>query len=104
MVAVLRGQLVTEVLAVDHFGNIQLAAKFGDLAAASINEQATVHCGQRTLEAALGWTFGDVPTGTAVLYSDSAGQLALAINGGSAAAVLGQSIQECTITSSPTAS
>ncbi|MDT7723983.1 MAG: hypothetical protein QOI21_559 [Actinomycetota bacterium] len=104
MVSVSHGKLVTEVLGVDHFGNIQLAANLGDLAAASISEQAIVHCGQSVLEVTLGQTFADVPTGTAVLYSDSAGQLALAINFGSAAAALGQSSQECTITSSPTAS
>jgi S-adenosylmethionine hydrolase len=104
MVAVLPGKLVSEVLTVDHFGNIQFAAKFGDLTAASIIGTATVHCGRTTLTVAIGRTFADVSPGTAVLFDDSAGQLALAINGGSAAAVLGQSIQECTITSSPTAS
>ncbi|HEV7981250.1 SAM-dependent chlorinase/fluorinase [Amycolatopsis sp.] len=103
-VTVLPGKLVSEVLTVDHFGNLQFAAKFRDLEAASISGKATVHSGLGVFEVALGRTFADVPTGTAVLYEDSAGQLALAVNGGSAAAVLGQSIQECTITSSPTAS
>jgi S-adenosylmethionine hydrolase len=103
-VVILPGKLVTEVLGVDHFGNVQLAAHFTDLAAASIAGPAFIHCGQRTLQVTLGRTFADVPTGAAVLYRDSAGRLALAINGGSAAAVLGQPIQECTITSSPTAS
>jgi hypothetical protein len=103
-VTVLPGKLVSEVLTVDHFGNLQFAAKLRDLQAASISGKAAVHSGLVMLEVTLGRTFADVPTGTAVLYEDSAGQLALAVNGGSAAAVLGQSIQECTITSSPTAS
>jgi hypothetical protein len=103
-VAVLPGKLVTELLAVDHFGNIQFAATFDDLVLASITGQAIVHCGPRVLRVAIGRTFADVPTGTAVLYTDSAGQLALAINGGSAAAMLGRPSQECTITSSPAVS
>jgi S-adenosylmethionine hydrolase len=36
----------------------------------------------------IGRTFGDVPVGSLVLYTDSAGDLALAVNGGSAAARL----------------
>jgi S-adenosylmethionine hydrolase len=104
VVAVQPGKLVTEVLGVDRFGNVQFAADVADLAAAAITGPAFVHCGPRKLRAALGRTFADVPTGAAVLYGDSAGRLALAINGGSASAVLGQPIQECTITSSPTAS
>lgn len=104
MVVALPGKLVSEVLGTDHFGNIQFAAKFADLEAAAISGKAVVHCGPRVLRVAIGRTFADVPTGTAVLFDDSAGQLALAINGGSATTVLGQSIQECTITSSPTAS
>jgi S-adenosylmethionine hydrolase len=104
VVTVLPGKLVTEVLGVDHFGNVQFAARGTDLAAASITGPAFVHCGPKTLRATVGRTFGDVPTGAAVLYGDSADRLALAVNGGSASGVLGQPIQECTITSSPTAS
>jgi S-adenosylmethionine hydrolase len=36
----------------------------------------------------IGRTFGDVPVGSLVLYTDAAGDLALAVNGGSAAARL----------------
>ena len=36
----------------------------------------------------IGRTFGDVPSGALVMYTDSAGDLALAVNGGSAAARL----------------
>jgi S-adenosylmethionine hydrolase len=104
MVAAGPGKLVSDVLGVDHFGNVQLAARFSDLVTASIDKQAYVHCGQSMLVATVAHTFADVPTGAAVLYGDSAGKLALAINGGSAAEALGQSPQECTITSSPTAS
>jgi S-adenosylmethionine hydrolase len=37
----------------------------------------------------IGRTFGDVPAGGALLYADSDGGLALAVNGGSATALLG---------------
>ena len=38
---------------------------------------------------ARGRTFGDVAPGALLLYEDSGGSLALAVNGGSAAAALG---------------
>jgi S-adenosylmethionine hydrolase len=41
------------------------------------------------LEVAVGRTFGDVPAGELVIYVDSAGDVALAVNGGSAAERLG---------------
>lgn len=37
----------------------------------------------------VGRTFGDVPAGGLVIYEDSAGEVAVAVNGGSAAALLG---------------
>jgi S-adenosyl-L-methionine hydrolase (adenosine-forming) len=40
-------------------------------------------------EVALGRTFGDVVPGALVIYEDSAGDVAVAVNGGSAAALLG---------------
>lgn len=40
-------------------------------------------------EVALGRTFGDVEPGGLVIYEDSAGDVAVAVNGGSAAALLG---------------
>ncbi|WP_158884315.1 SAM hydrolase/SAM-dependent halogenase family protein [Amycolatopsis anabasis] len=101
------GQLVAEVLTVDHFGNVQLAATAADLDAAELGRWLLVHCGQNELPAARGRTFADRPIGEAVLFTDSAGRLAVAVNGGSAAGALGltgyPAAQLCTITSSPTA-
>lgn len=105
-----QGALVTEVLAVDRFGNIQLAASghtLGD-AGFSEGETVTVKVGQARHHGIVGRTFGDVDDGELVVLSDSSGLVALAVNGASAATKLGlpdrHSAQECTITASPTAS
>ncbi|MBE1487962.1 SAM hydrolase/SAM-dependent halogenase family protein [Plantactinospora soyae] len=77
------GWLEAGVLTVDHFGNVQLAApgstldRFGSV----------VRIGD--LRVIRGATFGDAPPGELVAYRDSAGRLALAVNGGRAADVLG---------------
>lgn len=80
-----QGKLTTEVLTIDHFGNIQLAARHLDAAPGS---QIQVQLGTHTARATVTRTFADVPTGTLALFIDSAGYVSLAINGGSAAAVL----------------
>lgn len=72
-----------EVLTVDHFGNVQLAAG-ADLASAL---PEAVRVGGRP--AVRGRTFGDAATGALVLFADSAGLLAVAVNGGRAADLLG---------------
>jgi S-adenosylmethionine hydrolase len=50
---------------------------------------ARIGPGGRTRVVAVGVTFADVAPGELVLYVDSAGQVALAVNGGDAAAELG---------------
>lgn len=103
-VAAFPGKLVTEVLTVDHFGNVQLAAMPSDLELSGLAGAVLVHSERVAVSTVIGRTFADVPAGASVLYTDSAGRLAVAVNGGSAAAVLGLGpAQECTITSSPTA-
>ncbi|WP_370945545.1 S-adenosyl-l-methionine hydroxide adenosyltransferase family protein [Amycolatopsis sp. cg5] len=93
------GRLTSEVLTVDHFGNVQLAATPNDFDKAELNGPLYVHRGRKTLRVEFARTFADAPT---VLYADSAGRLAVAVNGGSAASVLDAvPSQECTITSSP---
>jgi S-adenosyl-L-methionine hydrolase (adenosine-forming) len=79
------GVLRAEVLAVDGFGNVQLAASAADLAAAGVEGPVTVG----GTEARVGRTFGDVPAGAVVVLADSAGYVAVAVNGGNAAARLG---------------
>lgn len=104
------GALVTEVLAVDRFGNIQLAAPGGTLAEAGFPDGAAVvvRVGQVRHAGVVGRTFADAEDDALVVLSDSAGMVALAINGASASnrlgLVPGHVAQECTITASPTLS
>ncbi|WP_325050280.1 SAM hydrolase/SAM-dependent halogenase family protein [Amycolatopsis panacis] len=105
LVAAFPGKLVSDVLAVDHFGNVQLAATPADLELTGLTGTVTVHSERIAVSAELGRTFADVPPGANLVYPDSAGRLSVAVNGGSAATVLGLSSSgECTITASPTAS
>ncbi|WP_328650472.1 SAM-dependent chlorinase/fluorinase [Micromonospora sp. NBC_00330] len=74
-----------EVLTVDHFGNVQLAAPAELLDPLP----ATLRVGPPgpgpALVAVHGRTFGDAPAGGLVAYVDSAGLVAVAVNGGRAA-------------------
>ncbi|CRK60454.1 hypothetical protein [Alloactinosynnema sp. L-07] len=81
------GRLITEVLGTDAFGNVQLAATATDLAAtrAAPGWRAHAQIGDRSLEAVVGRTFADAEPGEAVLLIDSAGHVAITINGDSAA-------------------
>ncbi|KKK05928.1 S-adenosyl-l-methionine hydroxide adenosyltransferase family protein [Micromonospora sp. HK10] len=77
------GGFTAEVLTVDHFGNVQLAAE-----PALLDE-----VGDRPLvadqPAVRGRTFGDAPAGALVLFADSADLVAVAVHGGRAADLLG---------------
>ena len=84
------GRLETEVLTIDRFGNVQLAASMAELVAAGLTAGTVrIGPGTRPRVAAVGVTFADVVPGELVLYVDSAGQVAVAVNGGQAAAELG---------------
>ncbi|WP_433231832.1 SAM hydrolase/SAM-dependent halogenase family protein [Micromonospora sp. CA-248260] len=72
-----------EVLSVDHFGNVQLAAGADLLASLP----AAVQVDGRP--AVRGRTFGDVAPGSLVVLVDSAGLVAVARNGGRAVDLLG---------------
>jgi S-adenosylmethionine hydrolase len=76
-----------EVLAVDHFGNVALAAGTGELAAVGLRSgaAATLRWPAGAEPVRLGTTFADAPPGELVLLVDSAGHLAVACRGGSAA-------------------
>ncbi|MEY9214095.1 SAM-dependent chlorinase/fluorinase [Thermobifida halotolerans] len=90
---VVAGAVRGEVHAVDRFGNCQLSLFPEDLRAAlggaEPPDRITVllPTGPRTL--AVAPTFGAVPGGEPLLLTDSAGRLALAVNGASAAELLG---------------
>jgi S-adenosylmethionine hydrolase len=84
------GRLAAEVLTVDHFGNVQLAARQSDLDAARLGDSpVTVEATGRVANALPGATFADVAPGHLVCYVDSAGHVALAVNQGNAADLLG---------------
>ena len=83
VLAVGDGWVEAEVLTVDRFGNVQLAAGAEDLA--NLGPQVQVG----GVHATRGSTFADAPAGGLVLYIDSADRVAVAVNGGRAAVVLG---------------
>ena len=82
VVVVAEGSVEAEVLLVDRFGNVQLAAPANVLA--SLPDELTVG-GMPATKAS---TFAEVPQGQLVAFGDSAGMLALAINGGRAVVAL----------------
>ena len=76
-----------EVLTVDHFGNVALAAGAAELAALGLpaGASARIQWPAGARRARLGRTFADVEPGELVVLIDSAGHLALARRGDSAA-------------------
>jgi S-adenosyl-L-methionine hydrolase (adenosine-forming) len=78
------------VLAVDRFGNLQLNVTREHLHEAGFvqGDILRVQVSRRRRRAIFGRTFADAPTGEAVLYEDSTGAIAVALNGGSAADAL----------------
>ncbi|MFF5214895.1 S-adenosyl-l-methionine hydroxide adenosyltransferase family protein [Micromonospora sp. NPDC000442] len=105
---------VAEVVMVDHFGNVQLAAPAelldplparvrvrpatGEPTAHDPTGEPTAHdptgedgpasAGRWERDAVHGRTFGDAPVGALVAHADSAGRVALSVNGGHAAELL----------------
>lgn len=77
------GWLEAEVLTVDRFGNVQLAAPGAALA--GLPGPVTVD----GVAALRGATFADAPPGGVVVLVDSSDRVAVAVNGGRAADVLG---------------
>jgi S-adenosylmethionine hydrolase len=84
------GVLEAEVLLVDRFGNVQLAAGRGDLEDAQLagERELSVELDGRRVTVPLVRTFGEVPEGALLVYEDSAGRLALAAHSASAAAAV----------------
>ena len=80
-----------EVLTVDRFGNVQLTITGADVAEIGVKPGGTVlvRCGHRQLSLPYRDTFGAVATGDLVSYTDSAGLVSIAVNGGNAAQRLG---------------
>ncbi|MGN9914717.1 SAM hydrolase/SAM-dependent halogenase family protein [Phytohabitans sp. LJ34] len=82
VVAVGEGWLEAEVLTIDRFGNVQLAATGEAL------DGLGEHLRVGGVRAVRGATFAAAAPGGLVVYVDSAGRAAVAINGGRAAVVL----------------
>jgi S-adenosylmethionine hydrolase len=81
-VRVADGMVEAEVVQVDRFGNVQLAAPAE--ASAALPSQVTVN-GRPATRAT---TFSDVPPGALLVLGDSAGMLAVAVNAGRAVEAL----------------
>ncbi|MBB4697387.1 SAM hydrolase/SAM-dependent halogenase family protein [Paractinoplanes abujensis] len=77
------GWVEAEVLTVDRFGNVQLAAG-GD----QLRGLGTDLVLNGTVSARLGRTFADVGQGDLLVFEDSAGHVAIAVNNGRAVVVL----------------
>jgi S-adenosyl-L-methionine hydrolase (adenosine-forming) len=83
--------VIAHVLSTDVYGNVSLDAS-PDLAAAAglaAGCAIVVEADSASAPGRLSRTFGDVPPGELLAYADARGTLALAVNGGSAAELLG---------------
>jgi S-adenosylmethionine hydrolase len=85
------GALVAHVVGTDTFGNAMLDATHTDLVEGGLRlgEGVAVRVGGRRVRGLVARTFSDVDAGRLLLYEDAGGSLALAVNGGDAAALLG---------------
>lgn len=84
-------RLLAEVLDVDHFGNLALAAGAGELAAIGLRagSSAMLRWPARVQPVRVGTTFAEVAPGELIALVDSAGHLAVACRDGSAAHLTG---------------
>ena len=83
--------LVARVAETDGFGNLALDARLGDLEGTEIRlgDAIAVRRDTRRAPGVFARTFADVARGGLLLYEDGGGALAIAVNGGDAAALLG---------------
>jgi S-adenosyl-L-methionine hydrolase (adenosine-forming) len=83
--------LVAHVVGTDTFGNAILDAAHDDLMESGLRlgDPVAARVGGRRVRGVVARTFSDVSAGSLLLYEDAGGALALAVNGGDAAALLG---------------
>jgi S-adenosylmethionine hydrolase len=83
-------RLAVEVLHLDRFGNATLNAGARDLAGGTLRpgHALSIEVAGRSLGATFARTFADVGEGGVIVFEDSSGRLALAVNRGSAAEML----------------
>jgi S-adenosylmethionine hydrolase len=85
------GALIAHVVGIDGFGNAILDAVHDDLVASDLKlgDAIAARAGGRRVRGVVARTFADVARGALLLYEDAGGSVALAVNGGDAAALLG---------------
>ncbi|WP_067505009.1 S-adenosyl-l-methionine hydroxide adenosyltransferase family protein [Actinoplanes sp. TFC3] len=83
VVAIGDGWIEAEVVTVDRFGNVQLAASGAMLR--GLGPELLL---SGSVKARRGQTFGDAGPGELIVFEDSAGRVAIAVNGGRAVVVL----------------
>jgi S-adenosylmethionine hydrolase len=83
--------LVAHVVAIDSFGNVILDAVHGDVLERGLRlgDAVAARADARRVRGVVARTFSDVAVGGLLVYEDAGGALALAVNGGTAAALLG---------------
>jgi S-adenosylmethionine hydrolase len=83
--------LVAHVVATDTYGNVMTDAAYGDLTARALRlgDPIAARAQARRVRGVVARTFSDVAAGGLLVYEDAGGSLALAVNGGNAAALLG---------------
>jgi len=83
--------LVAHVVATDSFGNVILDAVHGDVLERGLRlgDAVTARADARRVRGVMARTFSDVDGGGLLVYEDAGGALALAVNGGNAALLLG---------------
>jgi S-adenosylmethionine hydrolase len=88
--------LMAHALLVDVYGNVTLDARHEDLPATglALGRALEVEAHGRTARATFTGTFADVPAGELLLYEDASRSLALAVNRGDAAAILGVEVDD----------
>jgi S-adenosyl-L-methionine hydrolase (adenosine-forming) len=91
-----QGNLVAHAVDADAFGNVTLDAIHEDVAELdfSLGQRMRLTVRDQVHEAVIARTFADAKPGDLLLYEDSSGALALAVNAGSAQAVLGLRLGE----------
>ena len=80
--------LQAEVISIDRYGNLQTAATAPQLRSALGVRTAGDPILVGTVKASYGQTFGSVALGEVVVFEDSAGLIAIAVNGGDARTLL----------------
>jgi S-adenosylmethionine hydrolase len=80
--------LHAEIISIDGYGNVQTAATATQLRSALRVRTTGEPILVGTVKASYGETFGSVAQGEVVVFEDSAGLIAIAVNGGDARALL----------------